>query len=121
MRHCFRIIYGENKNDWPRTAKGNIPVDSGKLPDYHPPINWLADKNHRVRNLAGKFYALASKTGCKATPLGASQIKANTSIAIRTNCERSYDEFWTAIIAVIEHLFNCHDHCGQWCKFQKKW
>ena len=35
---------------------------------------------------------------------------------LKQNKDKSIDEMYHASFAPLEHLFNCHDYCGAWCK-----
>jgi hypothetical protein len=61
MLHVGKIV------EWPRYAskdekkKGAKQPDNGLLPITHPEITLLADKNHRIRQVAKKIFGLCSK------------------------------------------------------------
>jgi hypothetical protein len=52
LRHLWQELIDAGKmtkDDWPRTAGGRKKKDNGQLPLSHPKIEFLADKNHRIR------------------------------------------------------------------------
>jgi hypothetical protein len=66
----------KKEKDWPRykgKGHGEKP-DNGQLPINHPKINFLADKGHRVRGYAKKYFALAAL--CKEKNLGCMKLDA---------------------------------------------
>jgi hypothetical protein len=60
IRHSYADLLREGKLDeWPRyegaeTKKGPKKPDTGLLPISHPEIIFLADRNHRIRQIAKK-------------------------------------------------------------------
>jgi hypothetical protein len=102
----------------PRYKNKQKKPDNGRLPIEHPSIIWLADKGHRVRQLANKLFKLCrkKKAVCIGTPMDAERLKRNLSYAIRVNCGGSLEEMRRAIESVLEHHFNNHSLCGEWCK-----
>jgi hypothetical protein len=53
--------------DWPRTASGRKKNDNGQLPLLHSKIEFLADKNHRVRTYAKYYFELSHTKNPKAS------------------------------------------------------
>jgi hypothetical protein len=109
------------KEEWPRyNGKGAVKKpDNGKLPLNHLLINFLADKGHRVRGYAKKYFTLAAlceekNLGC--TKLDAEQMTRQTSWALRITPKGTFDKFKTALMAALKHHFDNHEHCGGWCK-----
>jgi hypothetical protein len=58
MKHSYANLSQDGKlNEWPRyegteTKKGPKKSDTGLLPISHPEITWLADRNHRIFQIA---------------------------------------------------------------------
>jgi hypothetical protein len=48
--------------------------------------------------------------------MDAERLKRNLSYAIRVNCRGSLNDMKKAIESVLEHHFNNHSLCGEWCK-----
>jgi hypothetical protein len=68
MQHSYADMLRVGKIvEWPRYAskdekkKEVKKPDNGLLPITHPEITWLADKNHRIRQVAKKIFGLCSK------------------------------------------------------------
>jgi hypothetical protein len=124
LRHSWKLMVDSgilDSLDWPRTASGAKKKDSGQLPLLHPIIDFLADKNHRVRTYAKYFFLLAHKkrsvTCC--TPNDAERMKRNFAYSIHMYRHDSFSEFKKAAKAVLEHHFNNHVFCGEWCPANK--
>jgi hypothetical protein len=62
--------------------------------------------------LAGKIKA--ERFGC--IGIDAERMKRRMSWTLRLYASGSFEDFQTAVTAVLEHHFNNHDHCGTWCK-----
>jgi hypothetical protein len=105
--------------DVPRDDDGKKLNDMGLLPITHPEIHWLADKGHRVRQFASKLFKLCGKkkAECEGNNLDAERLKRNLSFAIRINCMcRDIQVLKDAVESVLEHHFNDHRLCGEWCQ-----
>jgi hypothetical protein len=48
--------------------------------------------------------------------MDAKHLKRNLSYAIRVNYRASLEDMRRAIESVLEHPFNNHSLCGEWCK-----
>jgi hypothetical protein len=106
--------------DWPRYANGKKKPDNGLLSLLHAIIRFLADKGYRVRGYSRFLFAEAIKSianGCGCTKVDAERIKRRLSWTLRLHCLFGiYEQFQTAVLAVLEHHFNNHQFCGNWCK-----
>ena len=102
-----------------KTKSGNNSKDNGKLPKCHPPILELCDHNHRTRGYAKKpfFLARSNKEVSLVTSHDAERLKQNHGYWLRQNLYKDFDEFFRTSDCVIEHLFNCHTNCGDWCAY----
>jgi hypothetical protein len=113
---CGRISEEEAK----RTKKEN---DKGILPLSHPPITVLADKNHRIRTYAKKFFELARLAMCKSrvTSGDAERLKRNFSYLChkQTKKRTSFRKFQRDAKAVFEHHFGDHTWCDKWCSTRR--
>jgi hypothetical protein len=106
-------------NDWPRYSNGQKKPDNGLLPLDHQPITFLADKGHRTRGYARVLFAEAAKSkknGCGCTKLDAERMKRRMSWTLRLHSNGTYTEFRKAVLAVLEHHFDNHQHCADWCQ-----
>jgi hypothetical protein len=102
-------------DDWPRCANGKKKPDNGLLPILPAMIKFLADKGHRTRGCCRVFFAEAGKSkkdGCGCTKMDAERMKRRMSWTLRLHCEGTYKAFRTAVLAVLEHHFNDHEHCA---------
>jgi hypothetical protein len=64
----------KTEEDWPGYKNGAKKWDNGILPIKHLSITFKADKGHRVRGYAKKYFALASLP--KAKNLGVTKLDA---------------------------------------------
>jgi hypothetical protein len=105
----------------PTTASGGKKVDNGQLPFSHPPIERLADINHRNRCMAGKVYKLARlpKYKSECTSADAERLKRNMNSALHQYKTDDFVTFKRMIWAVLYHHFDVHDTCGSWCRSLK--
>ena len=61
VRHSLKELVAAgrmSRADWPKTAGGNEKKSTDRLPLEHPPVEFVADHNHRVRQFGGDLYAL---------------------------------------------------------------
>jgi hypothetical protein len=96
---------------------GGITKDVGKLPVDHPVIVFLADLMHRIRCF-GKYVfglALAPQSTSTCTMVDAYRLKRNFGCWILSYHTMTFDIFREKSKAVVEHHFNNHTHCGDWC------
>ena len=127
LRHRWSDKINEgtmSENEWPRTASGSKKQDKGKL-DLHmcvPEI--LADPTHRKKVVVNALYALKDRT--KSKPINErctdrDILKINTywGFMVKQNATKPFDELVTASKAVVEHHFNNHEFCGQWCPVKR--
>ena len=125
LRHSWQMMVDIgilDQLDWPRTKSGAKKKDNGMLPLLHPIIDWLADANHRVRTYARYFFNLShkkrSETCC--TNNDAERMKRNFAYFLHMYRHETFANFKVAAKAVLEHHFNNHEFCGEWCP-AKKW
>ena len=109
-------------DDWPRygpDGKGKKKPDNGLLPLLHAAIKFLADKGHRNCGYSRVIFTEAQKSkanGCGCTKIDAERMKRRMSWTLRLHSGGTFEEFVRAVLAVLEHHFNNHEHCGDWCK-----
>ena len=110
--------------EWPRYAKdgvegkGQRKPDTGQLPLPHPEVEFLADHGHRNRTYSSKNFSEANKpkkSGCGMTKVDAERMKRRMSYTLKLHTGGTYEEFKKAIMAVLEHHFNEHKYCSDWC------
>jgi hypothetical protein len=93
--------------------------DKGKLPAHVPEPKFVADPNHRRKLLSGELIKLDKsvvKVKLTMTRMDSTRISKNFSYMARTLKDRPSDEFVEAANAVLEHHFDNHQYCGDWCK-----
>jgi hypothetical protein len=105
--------HGKNKDElqpWP---------DKGKLPAHIPEPIFVADPNHRQKGLTGELIKLdTSKVDLKMTMtrMNSTRIGKNFGYMVRTLKDRHESEYVDAAKAILEHHFDNHIYCGNWCK-----
>ena len=87
VRHSYKELVSDgrmDRKDWPRTEGGNEKKDTGRLPLDHPPVEFCADLNHRIRQFGGALWALAraKKSESIMTVQDAQRMKRNFSFWI---------------------------------------
>ena len=58
----------------------------------------------------------SAANGCGCTRTDAERMKRRLSWTLRLHCHGTHEEFKKAALAVLEHHFDNHEHCGDWCK-----
>ena len=128
MRHSYRELINNQmmtESEWPKTVKGIKKPDKGKLPIHMKPPNFVADPNHRVKVFGKHIYDLA-KSSKKISevdkPLAQrmkeywgkmlSQIRNLNPVEDERKIEKMAS-------APLEHVFDNHENCGDWC-YKKK-
>jgi hypothetical protein len=121
LTHSYReLVDALRMSDaaWPRFANGRKRPDNGLLPLLHAIVKFLADKGHRVRGYTSFLFAESVKSisnGCGCTKVDAERMKRRLSWTLRLHCFGTYEEFKTAVMAVLEHHFNNHTFCVWRC------
>jgi hypothetical protein len=93
--------------------------DNGKLPADVSEPKFVADPNHRRKGLTGELIKLdmsRKDLKLKMTRMDSTRIGKNFGYMARTLKNRSEDELELAAASVLEHHFDCHTHCGDWCR-----
>jgi hypothetical protein len=93
--------------------------DKGKLPAHVPEPKFVADPNHRRKILSGELIQLdTSKVSEKftMTRMDTTRLSKNFGYMVRTLKQRDPSEYVEAASACLEHHFDCHQFCGDWCK-----
>jgi len=112
-----------NTDKQPRiiNSKGKTVVrpDHGEVPGHMPQPLFDADPNHRKKLVGKQLWALARKNVCDKktmTKCDAMRLQRYYSFMARQlKCKQSDDEMLSAGQAVLEHHFDCHECCGDWC------
>jgi hypothetical protein len=92
--------------------------DRGRLPAEVPEPRFVADPNHRKKVLTGELIALvAAKVNVKATMnrMDSTRLGKSFGYMIRQLRNLREDQYCDSAKAVLEHHFDCHTYCGQWC------
>jgi hypothetical protein len=122
LTHSYRELVDALKMteaEWLWYVNGKKKPDNGLLHILHAIINLLADKGHRVRGYSSYIFAESVKplvNSCGCTKVDAERMKRRLSWTLRLHCFGMYHEFETAVRAILEHHFNNHQYCGDWCK-----
>jgi hypothetical protein len=108
--------------DWPLTNGGVRVRDTGLLPLDQYEMEFLGDKNHRVRTYARYLFKLSKLSADKSQAHGgdAERLKRLFAYFLHQFSKRSWKRFVRSAKAVLEHHFNCHKYCDKWCP-AKKW
>jgi hypothetical protein len=104
-------------------SKGRkVPVgkDVGKLPFGHPAIVFLADLMHRIRSFGKYVFGLANAPNSTSTctMVDAYRLKRNFGYWLLSYCQKEFDIFSDKSKAVVEHHFNNHENCDDWCSMK---
>jgi hypothetical protein len=92
--------------------------EKGKLPGDIPEPIFVANPNHRCKVLKGELIALAAakKNDKTMTRLDATRLGKNYSYFIRSLPYLDEHEYIPRAKACLEHHFDNHEYCGEWCK-----
>jgi hypothetical protein len=93
--------------------------DKGKLPSHVPEPLFVADPNHRRKGLTGELIKLDTSKVTERftmTRMDSTRIGKNFGYMARTLKDRDEAEYCKAAQACLEHHFDCHQYCGDWCK-----
>jgi hypothetical protein len=119
LTHCLKeladFVLGF---EWPKDSAGKRNMKQvGKLPVDHPVIFFLADLMHRIRCFNKHVFglALAPQSTSTCTMVDAYRLKRNFGYWILSYHTMTFDIFREKSKAVVEHHFNNHTHCGDWC------
>jgi hypothetical protein len=107
----------------PNQGKLHPRPDKGRLPAHVPEPSFVADPNHRKKVLTGELIALSlSKVAAKATMtrMDATRIGKNFGYMIRSIHLMDPLLYEDAGNAVLEHHFDNHAYCGEWCRRKRQ-
>jgi hypothetical protein len=93
--------------------------DKGILPGHIPEPLFVCDPNHRRKGLTGELIKVdMSKVDERLTMtrMDSTRIGKNFGYMARTLQHRDESEFVDAAKAVLEHHFDSHEYCGDWCR-----
>jgi hypothetical protein len=116
-------MLNNNTSEPPRvqTKGGSLKVrpDRGQLRLEYPKPSWLNNPSHRGKTLSGELRTLEKQ------PLAISKgvnkvdcikIQRNFAYMIKQLKDVPEGEWVTRGLAVLEHHFENHEHCGSWCR-----
>ena len=124
LSHSYKDLYPTDRTKWPRTPKGNLKSDSGKIPVNIPAVEFkYCDKAHRRKAYGSACYKVEKGDSQLKKP-DCERLKRNFGLCLYQNTGSvdgaTMDTFKTRMKAVIEHTFNNHQHCSEtWCNFMK--
>jgi hypothetical protein len=107
------VTKGPNKG-----VKQQPRPDRGRLPGHIPEPLFVADPNHRRKVFTGELLTLKmSKVATRftMTKMDCTRLGKNFGYMVRTLKRRPEAEWEGAGRAVIEHHFDNHEFCGEWC------
>lgn len=106
-------MHGKNKGEMQDRP------DKGKLPGNVPEPKFICDPNHRRKVLTGELIALDKANKDKRmtmTRMDSTRIGKNFGYMARTLKDLPEEQYEERAKAVLEHHFDCHDYCGDWCR-----
>jgi len=107
----------ENLLQWPLDAYGKKIKSTGRLPSYiFEPTLFLADPSHRRRVYGKHLYGLKKRCS-RFKGSDCEVLIRNFGYAMKQNRGAPMDVFLTAMTAALEHQYNTHWHCGDWCTY----
>lgn len=117
---CCNLLRLDLIREMPKYDNGKVKPDNGELPINHVEIDFRTDRSHQVRTVAGLIFKLVRKKNDNfiGTTHNAERLKRNFSYAIRSNCEKELCNLEKAVQSILEHHFNNHELCGDWCQYK---
>jgi hypothetical protein len=108
----------------PNKGRMQVRPDRGRLPADVPEPSFVADPNHWKKVLTGELYTLEkAKVAERATMnrLDCAKLGKNFGYMIRSLPRKQTDEeIFVAGKAVLEHHFDNHQYCGDWCNRKRQ-
>ena len=95
------------------------PAGHGRLPGVIPQPTFVADPNHRRKLMTGELRLLAKQVkahNLTMTPMDATRLGKNFGYMIRSLHRLPEEKHEDAAKAVLEHHFDNHQYCGEWCR-----
>jgi hypothetical protein len=93
--------------------------DTGKLQRYIKEPSIRSDPNHRRKQLTGELYDLLSKGVQEKqtmTKMDVKRLGKNFGYMARSLPKLQPEQYCLTAKAVLEHHFDNHMHCGEWCR-----
>jgi hypothetical protein len=88
---------------------------------YQSPLDCMVGRQRTLAVLDSLllFLFCQKKVDCEGTLMDAKRLKRNLSYTIRVNCHSmDIQVLRNAVELVLEHHFNKHSLCGEWCKLK---
>ena len=107
------IAVGKNK------GKLQNRPDKGQLPGHIPESKCTLDPNHRRKQLTGELLELSMKKvkeRLTMTKMDVKRIGKNFGYMARSLPKMREDQYCQAAKAVLEHHFDNHQYCADWCR-----
>ena len=97
------------------------PETKGKLPKHILQPIFKDDPSHRVKVVAIKWYKLKAQPVSQSTMTGelAGRLKRSWGYMIKQHRNGTIEDFVEAAKAPLNHTFNNHQFCGDWCQAVK--
>jgi len=116
-----------NKSETPpyvydNKGKRSVRPDHGCLPGNMPEPTFLADPNHRKKAWSNCLCALEKKNkdaSMTMTKMDVIRLGRNMACMFASLVGKTDKQMLEAFKAVIEHHFDNHAHCGEWCQRKK--
>ena len=108
--------------DLPKTIQLNKRSDHGALDLDVPEPVCKADANHRVRAYGNALHKLVDMKNADSggvTGVDRDRLKQKICYARAKNVDKNFNQFKDAFEPSIEHHFNNHTLCGDWCASKK--
>jgi hypothetical protein len=90
------------------------------MPFEHPIIIFLADLMHQIQSFGKYVFGLANApiSTSMCTMVDAYRLKHDFGYWLLSYCQKDFDMFSDKSEAVVEHHFNNHSHCDDWCSMK---
>jgi hypothetical protein len=111
---------------WMKEEGVNTGTSKGRMPKELAVDMFLADPSHRTKVFAKGLYLLAGKKASEKPGHGGDKVsKMNKEVAAKLKQYHAYVlgqhkdktplELQTALLNIVDHAFNEHGNCGEWC------
>ena len=99
-------------------GKKVLRPDKGELPATMEEPTFVADPNHRKKSFGGELYRLTEalvENKATMTKMDMLRLMTNFAYMVRTLPSKPRETWADSAKAVIEHHFDNHNYCGDWC------
>ena len=126
-RHSYRDQDEALQNfEWLRNEKGRKLKDYGKLPLDVPEVtSYLADPTHRKKSSLKPLFKHAKSAKKTVNTHGLTlhdceRLQVNMGYYIKCYRHLPLNKFVKKAGNVVDHHFNLHDNCDEWCPYSRK-